>query len=621
MADNLSPAHSADASAPVPGISDMTTKQLNDLIPLYRGFDDNISSETWTNMVRSVLGDKCAHVSPLQQISFICNRLPARLAKRVKEEGLKTVDSLLQEVENKFPVHIFREMLVMKLRDGLAFVQSGRKTLVKTARRIFESVSDMPEGPKIVAEALERVSPEAWACTGADAANVTRQQFEDALNIFELAIRKKPVVLNLTPSKPSLGKLPAASPKNLAENTAQTSVPDPVDKSKKPVALPRHQCCQELYKVRAELAEYKLREIEAAADLARAQSEPTPPACQKPQKSSHRTYPRFAGWQSWTRSARVNDGRCVSPRAWLEGLQIGETIIRAAADSGPKTVSAITLDAANRLGLAVDTNWRPRLIPAWTRVPHLAAGYAEVTVNFADGPRRRTRVAVIDQQQPWDLLVGSKLLDALDVELVTLTKRRCWPISVKNPGACGEAQPLEVKKEVCTDEEYGAGTGDAKAATEETAACSGHTDDAKGGTEKHSSYAKDMRAGNLVFDQLNALLRSLSPPVGTKHVSSSPPAAESRAVLPAIDDSGLAYCAEQDPASTALHGYHKRHTIAEEPNDSEGTLIAGVSSSPSLKGGLALQSRPVKRSRLESTSASLGERPASIEGSSLYHYI
>ncbi|KAJ2456828.1 hypothetical protein GGF42_003040 [Coemansia sp. RSA 2424] len=621
MADNLGPAHSADASALVPGISDMITEQFNDLIPVYGGFDDYISSKMWTNMIRSVLSDKCAHVSPLQQISLICNRLPAKVAKPVKVERLKTVESLLQELENKFPVHIFRKRLIAKLRNGRAFLRSGRKTLANTAWRILEVVGDLPEGPKIVAEALERVSPEAWACTGADAANVTCQQVEDALIMFERAIRKKTVVLNLIPRNSSLGKLSAASLENPVENTAQTSVSDPVDKSKKPVALPRDKCCQELYKVRAELAKYKLRETEAAADLARAQSEPAPTVCQKPQKSSHRTYPRFAGWQSWTRSARVSDGRCVSPRAWLEGLQVGETIVRAAADYGPKAVSVITLDAANRLGLAVDTNWRPRLVPAWMRVPHLAVGYAEVTVNFADGPRRRTRVAVVDQQQPWDLLVGSKLLDALDVELVTLAKRRRWPISVKNPDVRDEAQPLEVKKEACTDEEYVAGTSDAKAVTEETAACSGHTADTKGGTEKHSSYVKDMGAGNLVFDQLNALLKSLSPPVGTKHVSSSLSAAESRAVLPAICDSGLAYCAEQDPASTALHGYHKRHTTAEKPDDPEGALIAGVPSSPSLQGGLALQSRPVKRPRVESTSASLDERPASIEGSSLYHYI
>ncbi|KAJ2746018.1 hypothetical protein GGI20_001720 [Coemansia sp. BCRC 34301] len=553
----------------------------------------------WVRKASSALR-MCTNLSPIEQCHLVANRLPSKVAKQVKVAEFEAADRLLQALVANFPVDDFKKKLITRLRRGYVFKISGRKNLISDARRMLEDLGDLPGGLCAMADALSRVSPELWALTGVSAAHATYEDVENSLVIFARFVQDKKVALNLDPSNTQATKRSAANPENPAKETA----PQPTSKSAvklgKPQRRSRARCREKLDQAKAKSEKYKAHEAAAVAALAKAQSAPSSALSvrqqQQQENCSHRLYPRFAGSQSWLRSTRGGDGQSASTHVWLEGLQVGEATIRAAVNPVQASVSIITLDAADELGLAVDTNWRPHLLPAWIRAPHLALGCAEVSVNFADGPKRRTRVVVVDQQQPWELLIGTKLLDALDVELVMQAKRECRPNDVKSPGFCDKAPRLVAKEGKCA--------GDVKAATEEAVSCGSYAVDTVAGIESRANVgepeqdhdsANDMGLCSIFYDQLNSLLKSLSASVQAEAAMAELPPAESRAMFLAIEDPCPAYCDGSDTTSAAPPGYSNRHTVAEKANAAEATIIASVPSSPLVESGLVLQNRPAKR--------------------------
>ncbi|KAJ2809214.1 hypothetical protein H4R20_000278 [Coemansia guatemalensis] len=90
----------------------------------------------------------------------------------------------------------------------------------------------------------------------------------------------------------------------------------------------------------------------------------------------------------------------------LGRVRIGQTVINAVADQGTE-VSLITRWAADGLGLTVRTEQRPWLKSAWASDVYQAYGTARAKVEIEDGPCKWLPLVVLDEDQPWELLIGN----------------------------------------------------------------------------------------------------------------------------------------------------------------------------------------------------------------------
>ncbi|KAJ2608212.1 hypothetical protein H4S08_004534 [Coemansia sp. RSA 1365] len=90
----------------------------------------------------------------------------------------------------------------------------------------------------------------------------------------------------------------------------------------------------------------------------------------------------------------------------LSGVRIGQTNVNAVADQGAE-VSLIMRRSAEELGLTLRTERRPWLKPAWASEVYQAYGTARAKVEIEDGPRKWLSLVVLDEDQPWELLIGN----------------------------------------------------------------------------------------------------------------------------------------------------------------------------------------------------------------------
>ncbi|KAJ2459703.1 hypothetical protein GGF42_001301 [Coemansia sp. RSA 2424] len=111
-------------------------------------------------------------------------------------------------------------------------------------------------------------------------------------------------------------------------------------------------------------------------------------------------------------------------------------------------------------------NWRPRLLPAWSKALYTVEGLVSMWVEIADGPKIWAEAAVIDRPQKGKLLVSNKLLSQLNVRLVTpaMAKRQHRPAcaeltyAIKEPMKTDddETEPVHIVQRPVTDEEAAA---------------------------------------------------------------------------------------------------------------------------------------------------------------------
>ncbi|KAJ2783725.1 hypothetical protein GGI18_003493, partial [Coemansia linderi] len=389
--------------------------------PTFCGESDERSSVKWVDEIKAEFGDAFRGEPPSILYKMAYAKLVGAAAKTIRHPKERTLEALFAAVVAKYPLHHYQERVIRELRSGKAFNSETRETLSQKASEILDSIGDWPSGPEALALALKKVAGHLWSQQKVHAACATRRDIESAIGRFE------DTLLADTLTKLNLGSVDSLAEKKASK--AEVKKSEPMEEVKNLEPKSRNA------KRRANQWKSKKKGEEAIKEVQTLKAE-----------------------LRQMRAANASNAATAGP------VKIGTTDIKAVADPGAE-ISLLTLQAADRLGLAVHTDWRPRLIPAWARTPHTTEGYVNVRVEIADGPKRWTKAAVIDRPQKWEMLVGNKLLKELDVELVTPAMRRRQrgsaatgvPTTVASAGPTGAADIVAAQETVhrpITDEDY-----------------------------------------------------------------------------------------------------------------------------------------------------------------------
>ncbi|KAJ2386669.1 hypothetical protein H4S02_003745, partial [Coemansia sp. RSA 2611] len=390
--------------------------------PTFCGESDERSSVKWVDEIKAEFGDAFRGEPPSILYKMAYAKLVGAAAKTIRHPKERTLEALFAAVVAKYPLHHYQERVIRELRSGKAFNSETRETLSQKASEILDSIGDWPSGPEALALALEKVAGHLWSQQKVHAARATRRDVESAIGRFE------DTLLADTLTKLNLGSVDSSAEKKASK--AEVKKSEPVEEVKNSEPKSRNA------KRRANRWKSKKEGEEAIKEVQTLKAE-----------------------LRQMRAANASNAATAGPE-----VKIGTTDIKAVADPGAE-ISLLTLQAADRLGLTVHTDWRPRLIPAWARTPHTTEGYVNVRVEIADGPKRWTKAAVIDRPQKWEMLVGNKLLKELDVELVTPAMRRRQrgsaatgvPTTVASAGPAGATDIVAAQETVhrpITDEDY-----------------------------------------------------------------------------------------------------------------------------------------------------------------------
>ncbi|KAJ2063319.1 hypothetical protein GGI17_001809 [Coemansia sp. S146] len=332
---------------------DPAVKIFEDCAPVYKGFDDQMSSEMWASTIRRSLREKCRHMPSIVQYHLVKRKLSMEALRQIHRPKDRTGSSLIQVIVDQFPVHIFRERLLTTLSAEPSCDEPPMQTsnpCDSSPSTVVSERSTVESAPKLLLESVDK----------------------------ELKIE-------------------------LSSDAEQY---------------------EELDGAEAKLAAY------TTAAVAISRSVPDPPTKQGELKRS--TSPCLVGIEYYEGADSVKDGLCTPPWTWLEGVRIGETLVRGAFNT-TLAVSAIMMEAATKLGLTIYMSWQPRQIPAWMQVSCTMAGYIEAQVRVAGFRKMWVIAEVVEQSQPWDLLLGNTLLNAIDIGLVMPITPKRREIKIEEP--------------------------------------------------------------------------------------------------------------------------------------------------------------------------------------------
>ncbi|KAJ1952759.1 hypothetical protein GGI12_006166, partial [Dipsacomyces acuminosporus] len=323
--------------------------------------------------------------------------------------------ALLFDLNDAFPKIAFQWRLIKRLETGEAVQGLTRLTAITTLTQMLEEISDATGGSIAIAKAARGMFPSLWAQLHI---NPIRASTEDMRGALKELHRMVDADERITPQLYGKAKT-STTPQSLTPNA--------------PGILTKNQRRRGKDKMRIQELEQQLRaatsgttnnngNLAAPANTASAQVARRPEAHQLGKRLSgyRNTYAigcTLVNKQPTKQSSRKHDSRKRTHWTRLDETQIGGRPVDAVVGQGAQ-VSLITNEAAEKLGVNVNTTFRPELKSPWGHA-YTSYGVASARVSLADGPKRWMRLVVINESVDWDLLVGAKNLEELGVELMT----------------------------------------------------------------------------------------------------------------------------------------------------------------------------------------------------------
>ena len=129
------------------------------------------------------------------------------------------------------------------------------------------------------------------------------------------------------------------------------------------------------------------------------------------------------------------------------GATVGKYTVKAIGDTGAE-ISVLTRRTAKRLGLRIDTKWKPGLVPVWGGPPHPTVGTTKGLLRIKDSPRAIwTLFAVVEGDEPQSILVSR--YDLKKLGLLPQTAQDDNPSSTTHgPPSNGKVSQRRVKRRI-----------------------------------------------------------------------------------------------------------------------------------------------------------------------------
>ncbi|KAJ2026294.1 hypothetical protein GGI06_000227 [Coemansia sp. S85] len=268
----------------------------------------------------------------------------------------------------------------------------------------------------------------------------------------------------------------------------------------------------------------------------------------------------------------IMEGLVCRPCSWLEGVTVGDTVVRAAANSVAE-ISGITLEAAKKLGLTILMGGQQHQNPTCLKASPTVVGYVEAPVGVTGRKKRWVRAEVLEEPQPWDLLLGEAPVLTRDVipnapakRKRRRTQKRKGPLttSAESPSdetrdSHGESQLLAVKKAVVAVDNSSA----------EAVVDGAITSDFK--TAAENDKRKRVEDERIADSPLQAFAKRKRALAGTGYTFCNTPQTEASAAIPIVGAKGSQCLANADALFEArpVHSY----TDDEGSSDSDYSLV------------------------------------------------
>ncbi|KAI7871018.1 hypothetical protein BDF14DRAFT_1767512 [Spinellus fusiger] len=157
------------------------TKQAS----IFTGDIESMDIDSWMDEMAEWEKGLFDQLSPFLTKILLKTKLGSKAAKSVETSVIKTPENLYTSLLKSFPVHGYKNKLIVKLLGGLCFKQHTATNCSEEAMRIYNLLGSSDSSAPAVATALSKAFPITWAFTGMSPSQVMKSNFEVTLEKFK----------------------------------------------------------------------------------------------------------------------------------------------------------------------------------------------------------------------------------------------------------------------------------------------------------------------------------------------------------------------------------------------------------------------------------------------------